>query len=118
MSGEVRGRTTITATAMQRIVRAVTAEQLDVDARSVHAELTDEAGRLAVAVRTPIRVVSIERYQQDPTALDRLGGSVLERAQQAERRIAARFGELTGSVVDRVSVRLTAARIGTERRVR
>lgn len=118
MSTDARGRDVVAAKAMESVVRAVTADALGVASKSVQADLDDDGGRLAIAVRAPIRVVSIDRLQREPAALERSGGSVLDRTATAERTIAARVTELTGSAVRRVGVRITGADVSTERRVR
>lgn len=112
------GRTVITARAIERVVRAVTAEQFGVETRSVSADLVDEGGRLEVAVRTPIRVIPIGRLQQDDAAVDRAGGSIVDRAARGEAAIIEQVGRITGSTVTKVGVRFTEALIRQERRVR
>jgi hypothetical protein len=112
------GRTVITARAMERVVRAVTADQFGVAARSVSADMTDEGGRLDLAVRTPIRVVSIGRVQDDGGAVERSGGSIVERAARSEAAIIEQVGTITGSTVSKLALRFTAAEIKQERRVR
>jgi hypothetical protein len=112
------GRTVVSARAIEKVVRAVTAEQFGVGVTSVSADLTDEAGRLDLAVRTPIRVVSIRRVQDDEHAIDRSGGSIVDRAARSERQIIDQVGTITGSTVSRLALRLTGAEIKQERRVR
>ncbi|WP_375386844.1 hypothetical protein [uncultured Amnibacterium sp.] len=112
------GRTVVTARAIERVVRAVTADQFGVAAKAVSAELTDQGGDLELAVRTPIRVVPIGRVQDDERALDRAGGSVLDRAARGEAAIVEQVGTITGSRVARLALRFTAAEIKQERRVR
>jgi hypothetical protein len=118
MSDAARGRDVISTRAMEAVVRAVTAEAFGVAAKSVQADLADDGGRLALSVRTPIRLVSIDRLQHEPSALQRSGGSVLERAAAAERSIADRVSDITGTDVQQVGVRITAADVTRERRVR
>ena len=112
------GRTVITERAIERVVRAVTAEQFGVQAKAVSADLTDAGGRLDLAVRTPIRVVPISRVHEDADAIRRSGGSIVDRAQHGEATIADRVSEITGSAVSRLSLRFTSADIAKERRVR
>jgi hypothetical protein len=69
-------------------------------------------------VRTPIRVVPIGRLQDDARAVERSGGSVVERAARSEAAIVEQVGTITGSSVSKVSVRFTEAIIKRERRVR
>jgi hypothetical protein len=112
------GRTVVTARALERVVRAVTADQFGVEAKSVSAELTDEGGRLDLAVRTPIRVVSIDRVQQDGQAMERAGGSIIDRAARSEAAIIDQVSTITGSIVSKLALRFTSADIRPERRVR
>ncbi len=112
------GRTVISARAIERVVRAVTAEQFGVQPNTVSADLTDDAGRLDLAVRTAIRVVPIRRVQEDAGAIDRSGGSIVDRAEHGQTAIAERVADITGSTVSRLSLRFTAADIAPERRVR
>jgi hypothetical protein len=108
----------VTARALERVVRAVTADQFGVEARAVSADLRDEGGRLDVAVRTPVRVVSISRFQTDPGSLERSGGTIVERAERSEAAIIDQVGTITGSTVSKLAVRFTDADIKQERRVR
>lgn len=108
----------ITARAIEKIVRAATAEQFGVDAKRVSADLTDDAGRLDLAVSTPIRVIPIGRVQDDPGSIARSGGSITERANRAEPAIIEQVSTITGSTVSRLALRFTTADIKQERRVR
>ena len=117
-AGRPNGRTVVTARALERVVRAVTAEQFGVDPKSVSADLTDDGGRLDLALRTPVRTVSIGRLQEDRRSVERSGGSIVDRAAEGESAIAERVTTITGSTVSRLSLRFTEAVIRTERRVR
>ncbi|NQX26663.1 hypothetical protein HQQ81_04770 [Microbacteriaceae bacterium VKM Ac-2854] len=113
-----RGRTTISSRALDRVATVVAAEALGVDSGQVSVDLTDHVGDLAIAVRSPIRIPPLRRIQADPSALERSGGTLLERAALAQEHIGRRVGELTGSIIGQVTVRLTGAVVLTERRVR
>ena len=112
------GRTVITARAIQAVVRAVAAGELGAGTRAVSVDLTDEGGRLDVAVSTPVQVISIARAQAEPAAVARSGGGLLERAGRAESVIADRVHALTGRTTGAVRLRFTDAEIRRERRVR
>lgn len=112
------GRTRITSRALNRVVSAVTAEELGVDARKVSVELEDHGGALALTVRAPIHVISLVRAMDDPSSIARAGGSVLDRAAQAQENIRSRVQLMTGSSISRVVLRITSAEIKQERRVR
>ncbi|MFD1721317.1 hypothetical protein [Amnibacterium endophyticum] len=113
-----RGRTRITGPALQRVVAAVAGEALGVDAKDVGTDLTDHGGALDLAVDTPIGVPSISRVREQSKALERSGGSILERCAAAEQTVRDRVHELTGYDIRRVTVRVTGVRITKERRVR
>jgi hypothetical protein len=111
------GRTRITARALNRLVAAVAAEALGVSARAVSVDLTDSAGKLAVTVRSPLRVASLARVQDDRALVERTGGTLLERAAAAQQQIRARASALSGSSIDTVTVRLTGVDIQEGKRV-
>ncbi|WP_291039898.1 hypothetical protein [Herbiconiux sp.] len=115
---EPRGRNRIAAKALNRVVAAVTADALDVKASRVGVDIADEKGLLVLTVSTPIRVVSLNRVQAGSDVVARTGGSVVDRAAAAQETIRDRVRALTGSAVSRVVVRLTAADIREEDRVR
>ena len=111
------GRNRIASKAIRAVVSAVTATELGTAAKTVGVELVDDNGALAVTVSAPVRVASLVaiahgRLGKAPTA------SVLERAGEARAIIRDRVRELTGSEIGPVNVRLTAARIEGDERVR
>lgn len=113
-----RGRTRITSTALQRVVGAVAGDALGVEAKHVDADLTDHGGTLDLTVHAPITVISIARLQAEPGALERSGGSILDRCAAAEHTIRDRVGSMTGYTIHRVTVRLSDIRIKQEKRVK
>lgn len=113
-----RGRTRITAKALNRVVSAVTADALGVGTARVRVDLDDQDGLLVLTVTTPIRVVSLERVRTQKDALRRAGGSVLDRAARAQEIIRDRVNGLTGSSIGRVTVRISGVDIQPEERVR
>lgn len=113
-----KGRTTVSTRALNRLVCAVAADALGVDPSAVGAEITDDQGNLALTVSAPIRVVALTRVHRDPSVVTRTGGTILERAEHARQHIHYRVGELTGSTLSRVTVRLTGADIRPEGRVK
>lgn len=113
-----RGRTRITTRALSRVVSAVTADTLHVQADHVAVTLADDKGQLVLTVSTPINIVALPRVTKDPSVVIRTGGTILHRAHAAQQQIRARVSELTGSRIDRVSVHLTAADIQPEKRVK
>ncbi|WP_066039646.1 hypothetical protein [Herbiconiux solani] len=112
------GRNRITSRALNRVVAAVTADALGVEASRVGVALADEKGLLVLTVTTPIRVVSLNRVAEERAVVERAGGSIVSRAARAQETIRDRVNALTGSAVARVTVRLSAADIQKEERVR
>ncbi|RFA23348.1 hypothetical protein [Subtercola boreus] len=112
------GRTRVTAKALNRVIAAVAAEALGVDASSVSIDLADSAGALTVTVRSPLRVVSLGRVQDDRGIVARTGGTLLERAAVAQTEIRRRASDLSGSNISTVTVRLTGIDVQSEKRVR
>ena len=115
--GESRGRTRITSKALQRVVAAVAGEALGVDTKHVDADLTDHEGVMDLEVHAPITVPSIARIRQEPRALERAGGSVLDRAAAAESTIRDRVREITDYDIRRVTLRVTDVELEQGRRV-
>ncbi|MCU1407783.1 MAG: hypothetical protein JWQ43_4086 [Glaciihabitans sp.] len=112
------GRTRVTARALSSVVSAVAGESLGVGHNSVRVDLTDDAGSLVVHVSSPLRLPSLTRIPSDAGLVARTGGTVLDRAANAQSKIRARVTELTGSTVSRVAVSITGVEIRQEGRVR
>lgn len=113
-----RGRTTVTSRALSRVTAVVAAEALGIAPRSVHVDLSDQDGLLAIRVSAPARIPALARMRDDPSLVAHGGGTLLERAAKARTTIGDRVTELTGTVVARVAVDLTGVEIGEGRRVR
>lgn len=112
-----RGRTTVASRALDRLVCAVTADTFGVSARAVHVDLSDRNGLLALQIRTPIRVVSLDRVQQGWAGVERSGGTIIQRAADAQTTIHERVTDLTGAKIAHVTVWLTGIETEEERRV-
>ena len=112
-----RGRTRIVPRALRQVVSMVTAESLGVPSGQVRVELGDDHGRLSLTISTTIRVVALSRITRDPDVIARTGGTILARSAQSQDEILRRVGELTGTDVGRVTVRLTGIDVQQERRV-
>jgi uncharacterized alkaline shock family protein YloU len=115
---QTRGRTTVAPRALDRLVSAVTADTFGVAARSVHVELFDRDGLLALQIRTPIRVVSLDRVKRAPVAVETSGGTLIQRAADAQTTIRERVAELSGATISHVTLRLTEIETQEEKRVR
>ncbi|AYG03134.1 hypothetical protein [Gryllotalpicola protaetiae] len=112
-----RGRTTIVPRALDRVVAAVTADTFGVAARTVHVDLSDRDGLLAMRVRTPIRIVSLERVKQVSAVVETSGGTVLQQAANGQKTINARVTALTGAEIAHITVELTGIEVHREKRV-
>ena len=112
------GRTRITARALERVAEAVTAEAFGSPGDRVRVDLTAHDGALDVAVSTAIRTIPVPRARPGPRALERSGGSIVDRTVAAEESIRTRVHELTGYEVRQVFVHLTGVHIKQEPRVR
>ncbi len=115
---EPAGGIRIASRALTRVAERVAAEEFGVGVSVVSADLTDDAGSLALGIRAGIRVPTLARVRSDEMVVDRSGGTVLDRAGEARERIRGRVGELTGYRIGRVDVRLTKIDVRPEERVR
>lgn len=101
------GHTRITHTALRKTLEAVTAQAFEVDAGAVAVELADHRGLLGVAVTVKL---------PPPPLLSRHGGpTVFERAHLARAAITDHGFALTGMMLGRVDIRLTAAKRASKR---
>lgn len=112
------GRNRITARALERVTAAVAADAFGSHGDRVKVDLTDHDGALDVSLETAIRTVTLARAAEEPRAVQRLGGSILERSRQAEDTVRTRVHELTGYTVRQVAVHITGVHVQQERRVR
>jgi uncharacterized alkaline shock family protein YloU len=112
------GRNRITARALERVTAAVAAEAFGSPRGRVKVELTDHDGALDVGIETVIRSVTLTRAAEEPRAVARLGGSILDRSRHAEDTVRSRVQDLTGFRVRRVAVHITGVHLQQERRVR
>ena len=112
------GRNRITSKALNRVVSAVTADELGVNAGKIGVDLGDHEGALSLTITTPIRVVSLDRVQSDTSVVARSGGSILDRTARAQETIRTKVSSLTGSSIARVTVRVSGVDIQPEERVK
>lgn len=110
-----RGRTRVTSRALSRIVSAVAAEALGVPTAHLSVDLQDERGMLGVSISTHTPMIALRRVRGDGGFR---GDSLLERSESAQQLLRDRVRVLTGSQVDRVTIRFTGARTRPETRVR
>ena len=108
-----RGTNRITAHAMTRLVSAVAADALGVRPSQVRVDLADAAGRLDLTVRTPLRLLPLDRDETDTPAED----TTLDRTERAQHDIRGTVATLTGADIAGVTVRLTGTRGRSPKRV-
>ena len=113
-----RGRTTVSSRALERVVSAVTADTFGVTARVVHVNLSDRHGLLALRIRTPTWVASIDHVKRDPAVVEASGGTLIQRTINAQTTIRERVTELSGAQIAHVTVQLTGISTQEEGRVR
>jgi hypothetical protein len=106
----IAGRDSISARALQRVVAAVAAEELDVRPKEVSVQLADDRGLLAVTITSPLRL----------SALGSNTGQVgvLTRGTSARDSIRSRTRDIAGTEVRTVALRISRAAIRSESRVR
>lgn len=112
-----RGRTRVTPRALSRVVSAVTADTLGVQAKHVNVELHDERGVLAVSISTRIPVRALKQTQDDEP-IPGQNESLLDRVVQARQIVRGRITTLTGSQLGAITLRFTGATTQRERGVR
>lgn len=104
-----RGRTEISSRAITRVVSAVAAEALGVDAGRVSVDLTETAGRLDITLRTPD--AAVPSHPADANAETIQDDTVSARTEQAEQDVRVTVGELTGVPIGGVTVQLAKNRL-------
>jgi hypothetical protein len=117
-SGLHRGRTIVTARALNSLVCALTADIFGIAARAVRVDLSDQHGLLAVTIRTPVRVTALTTPGRQPGVAGASGGTLVQQAANAQTMIRWRVTELAGTQVAHVTIRFTGIDTEEESRVR
>ena len=113
------GRNRISSKAIRAVVSAITAAELGIEARTVGVELSDDNGGLTVAVSAPVAIAGLSPTSGAPsTSRDPRQPNLIDQAIAAQNVVRRRMLDLTGSAVGVVNIRLTAAHIKREVRVR
>jgi hypothetical protein len=111
----VRGRTTVSGRALRSVAAAAVAAELGVGHREVHVDISDDGGRLAVVVRTP---VTVDETLVDGGPADGTGsGTVVALAEAARQRVARDLADLAGAGVGSCRLVVTAVELVTRGRV-
>lgn len=105
-SGQQRGRTTVTPRALNSLASALMAEAFGIAAKAVQVDLSDQNGLLALTIRTPIRVSSLNKVRQRSQIAKTRQNTILQRVTDAQTMIQERVTALTGSNVAHVTIRL------------
>lgn len=105
-SGQQRGRTTVTPRALNSLASALMAEAFGIAAKAVQVDLSDQNGLLALTIRTPIRVSSLNKVRQRAQIATTRQNTILQRVTDAQTMIQERVTALTGSNVAHVTIRL------------
>ena len=115
---DLRGRTEVSGRALRFVAAAAASVALGVPRRDVHVDLTDDGGRLAVVVRTPVTVVSADGSADASAVGDGAPeGSAVARAEAARQRVARSLAELAGAGVGSCRLVVTAVRVTGRDRV-
>ncbi|HKU34957.1 MAG TPA: hypothetical protein VJP90_05360 [Paenarthrobacter sp.] len=101
------GHTRITHTALRKTLEAVTAQAFGVDAGAVAVELADDRGLLGVAATVKLMPPPLRNRHAGPT--------MFERSHVARAAITDHGFALTGMMLGRVDIRLTAAKRASKR---
>lgn len=111
------GHTRISTQALSSTAAAVAAEFFGVSPHQIRVAWADDGGLLALSISLPMPVQPLQKVVRRP-ALVPPGGTVLERARAAKPVLLRRVTELSGSIVSRVDIRITGARVEEGARVR
>ncbi|WP_216364276.1 hypothetical protein [Subtercola boreus] len=104
------GRNTIAPRAVRRVVSAVTAEQLGVDAKDVSVSLSDHDGDLTMTASAPIHVAPLGTGARRP-------GTIVERLTRAQTTIREQSLTLTGTSITEIDLHITGVQLTERRRV-
>jgi hypothetical protein len=114
---ELRGHNRISTQALTSLAKAAAAEYLGVEAEDVRADWSDDDGRLALSLVSPISIPPLGAVVLDPSRVAGAGGSIRDRTVDAKARILATVTELSGAQMSRVDIRISGARISEGGRV-
>lgn len=99
-----RGRTIVTARALNRVATALAADAADIDARAATVALADRGGALAARLTIPASLGC--------------GQTLVQQGERIQNAFVASMGEIAGRRVTAVDVRFAGARTEKTRRVR
>lgn len=117
IAGELAGHNRISSQALTSVAQAAAAETFGVQPNDVRVSFSDDAGRLAISLATPITVPPL-------VAADNRKGpyqmveSIWQRTIGAKKDILDKVGYLTGSQISRVDIRITGVQLSRNGGVR
>ena len=112
------GHNRISTQALTSTAKAAAAEFFRVPPAQIRVSWSDDQGMLALSLALPASLPPLTRIAVDPGLVDRVGGSVWDRAHEAKALLKDKVTELTGSLVSRVNVRITGVQVDEGSRVR
>jgi hypothetical protein len=107
---QLAGHNRVSTQALTSVAKAAAAEFFSVEPSEVRVTWSDDSGLLALALSLPAAVPPLSVLIRDPARLERLGGSLWDRAVAAKGHVRDRVTSLTGAEVSRVDVRITGIR--------
>lgn len=108
IAGEQAGHNRISTQALTSVAQAAAAETFGVQPNDVRASFSDDAGRLAISLATPIMVLPLSALR---TGKNRTGESIWQRTIAAKKQVLDKVGYLTGSQISRVDIRITGVQL-------
>lgn len=111
------GHNRISTQALTAVAQGVAAEVLGIEPHLVRAEWSDDQGLLALTLALPLTVPPLAAVARNPALVGQLGGSIIQRALEAQPRILDTVARLTGSRLSRVNIRVTGVAHGPRGRV-
>lgn len=112
------GHNRISTQALTSTAKGAAAEHFSVPAQQIRIVWADDGGLLALSISLPLQMPGLERIEQRPEAVERMGGSLWERAHAAKPVLLHRLTELTGARIASVDVRVTGVLLVDGSRVR
>lgn len=105
------GHNRISTQALTSVAQAAAAETFGVQPADVRVSFSDDVGRLAISLATPIAVPALASVLDDRGRVPRSGGSIWHRTIAAKKSVLDQVGYLTGSEISKVDIRITAVRL-------
>lgn len=108
------GHNRISTQALTTVTQAAAAELFGVQPSDVRVSFSDEAGRLAISLATPVAVPGLASLLTGKGKVPALGGSIWNRTIAAKKSVLDKVGYLTGSHISRVDIRVTSVKLNQD----